>query len=109
MTEVECAFDGCSKPEHSRLGREDPDGPKYCHGHYLQYFHGRELQPLRPHKRFNDTDGLRTCSGCEETKPESEFYRRSSGGLQRKCKTCSIRANGAANKARAERERRREV
>lgn len=31
---------------------------------------------------------MRTCSKCEEAKPEPEFYKRTHGGLNRRCRSC---------------------
>jgi hypothetical protein len=94
MKEVRpCAFPHCTNPGCVRLGKGSPDERLYCKTHHHQWWIGRELAPIQPYMTFDDPEGLRKCSGCMEIKSVDEFYMRTSGYLQRRCKDCMIAHN----------------
>ncbi len=85
MTNRECTFPGCSKPERNRANQ-------LCTGHYGQLRRGEEVRPLRSygasHKR--DAEGRKRCSRCDAWKPEGQFFKRaeSNDGLNFYCVDC---------------------
>lgn len=66
---------------------------KWCHTHYLQQYHGREMRMTkRPVPVMSrDEQGRKWCSSCETRLPESAFAS-SNGkpdGLQSRCRGCN--------------------
>jgi hypothetical protein len=78
-----CSIDGCGK-KHV--------GGGLCGTHIARKRRGVPLDtPIRVYKTFDDPDGFRTCSNCENTKPVEEFYNvPGTTTKRRQCKQCMI-------------------
>ena len=85
-----CAFDGCINTAESRFrGQTAP----LCQAHYWQLYMGKELSPLRDHRKSYVDENHRRCTGCDEVKDTSAFAKNSRGGYQGRCMACYSKTN----------------
>lgn len=84
-----CEVPGCERATQDR---------RMCSTHYWRQKNGKPLDAPRglndPHYVIAHDDGSnRTCVGCGETKPHSEYYKRQDGQVSgNKCRQCRSRA-----------------
>ena len=97
MNDGNCTFEGCRNKAHAK---------ELCQAHWRQQHDGKELKPLRQHKRFaRPAPGLKICTRCERVlSVEDGFYKRYGRSVLSWCKECMKETNGARhakNKAAA--------
>lgn len=90
-----CAFETCDR---------DAEVKGMCRAHYNQQHRGRPLTPLGKHNKFvSPVPGKRICTNCERMLDEAEnFYTRTNGTYQSKCKDCARRYQREYQRAKKE-------
>lgn len=99
---VRTIFGKCEGPDCEQDARTNsPDKTMVlCSTHYNQALSGKELTKRRVFILAEVTETGRVCTKCDTFKPFEDYYRRTTGIPQSRCKTCMIEL---ANKNKAER------
>lgn len=64
-----------------------------CATHAQQKREGKELTPTRRANRVKD--GMKVCSACKQNLPLADYWQKTGGGPQSRCKSCGTTYNRA--------------